>query len=80
MEPAQTILTKLGGPTKVSKYLGIHRTRASNWQRPRAKGGTDGVIPQRYHRQLLDYAASVKVELSADDFLPARTQPQESAA
>lgn len=80
MEPAQTILAKLGGPTAVSKVLGIHRTRASNWQRPRIKGGTDGVVPQRYHRQLLDHATSIGVELSPADFLPARAPAEESAA
>jgi len=77
MNPAQAIISKLGGPNVVSSVVGIHRTRVSNWQRPRAKGGTDGLIPQGYHLKLIDYAASQGIVLTADDFLPVR---QESAA
>jgi hypothetical protein len=54
--------------------LGIHRTRASNWQRPRAKGGSNGLIPQGYHLQLIDFAAANGITLTAEDFLPVREQ------
>ena len=74
MNPAQTIITKLGGPGVVSAVVGIHRTRVSNWQRPRAKGGTDGLIPQGYHLRLIDYAAVQGLTLTANDFMPVRSQ------
>ncbi len=75
MEPAQTIIAKLGGPGTVSEVVGIHRTRVSNWQRPRAKGGTNGLIPQDYHLRLIDFAAEKGVVLTGNDFLPLRSQP-----
>lgn len=70
MEPAQTVIQKFGGPSALAEFLGIHRTRVSNWRRPRESGGTGGTIPQRYHRQLLDYAREHAIELRAEDFIP----------
>lgn len=75
MEPAQTVIERLGGATKVAGIVGIHRTRVSNWRRPKEKGGTDGAIPQRHHRALLDYALSNSIELKAEDFLAASEAP-----
>lgn len=81
MEPAQTIITKLGGPGVVAGVVKIHRTRISNWKRSRESGGTDGLIPQRYHRTLLDYASENSIELSAEDFLAPRiSSPEREAA
>ena len=31
MEPAATIIKRLGGPTAVAQIAGVHRTRVSNW-------------------------------------------------
>jgi len=72
MNPAQNIIQKLGGPTVVASAVGIHRTRVSNWQRPRAKGGTGGLIPQGHHLRLIEFAASKGVTLTGNDFLPSR--------
>lgn len=70
MEPAQTIIRKLGGPTLVAKALGLHRTRVSNWRRPKRAGGTDGVIPQKHITRLLVIAAERGIALSPADFFP----------
>lgn len=75
MEPASTIIDRLGGVTKVAQVVGVHRTRVSNWKRARQSGGTDGRIPQGYHVLLLQYARDHGVPLSADDFLPAASSP-----
>ncbi|WP_082637649.1 hypothetical protein [Bradyrhizobium retamae] len=72
LEPAETIISRLGGPAVVASLVAVHRTRVSNWKRPKQKGGTGGLIPQQYHRRLLDHAAQNSIELSAEDFLPAR--------
>jgi hypothetical protein len=71
LEPAQTIIQRFGGPSALATILGVHRTRVSNWQRERAKGGTGGLIPQRYHPRLLNHARVHSIELQATDFLPA---------
>lgn len=70
MEPAQTIIGRFGGPSALAELLGIHRTRVSNWQRPRDAGGTGGIVPQRYHPVLLDHARANGIDLKAEDFLP----------
>lgn len=70
MEPAQTIVKALGGPNIVAKIAGVHRTRVSNWMRPKAAGGTGGVIPFKHVPVLLAAAKASAVDLSADDFLP----------
>jgi len=71
MEPANRIIEALGGPTKVALIAGVHRTRVSNWKRPREVGGTGGRIPQSHIPVLLLAARERGVRLSADDFLPA---------
>lgn len=74
MEPASTIIQKLGGPTAVAKIVGVHRTRVSNWKRPRAKGGTDGMVPGWHVGKLLEHAATHGVDLSAQDFIQPRME------
>lgn len=70
MEPARTIITKLGGVAAVSRLARVHRTRVSNWMRPKERGGTGGIIPQRHIRCLLDAAQRSGVALTAEDFFP----------
>lgn len=71
MEPAQTIVRKLGGPNAVADITGVHRTRVSNWMRPKEAGGTGGTIPFKHVPALIAAAKDAGVELQADDFLPA---------
>ena len=70
MEPASTIISRLGGPTAVARKLGLHRVTVSKWKRPRADGGTDGSIPQRHHRAILNAAKEANAPISADDLIP----------
>ncbi|MGP3699214.1 hypothetical protein [Rhodobacter sp. NSM] len=71
MEPARTIITKLGGPSKVAEIVGIHRTRVYSWMRPRIKGGTGGLIPMWHVPALMAAAAEAGVHIAAADFVPA---------
>lgn len=76
MEPAHTIITKLGGPSVVAERIGIHRTRVSKWQAARDSGGTGGMIPVKHIPALVRLAQEVGVQLSADDFLPFVKTPE----
>ncbi len=71
MEPATTIIRQLGGPNKVAEIVGVHRTRVSNWKRPKEDGGTGGMIPFKHVPALIAAGRDVGINLSADDFLPA---------
>jgi hypothetical protein len=70
MEPAASIIRKLGGEKFVATVLGTAFTAPYRWQHPREKGGTGGLIPQRHHVALLAHARQRQVRLSAEDFLP----------
>lgn len=72
MNPAAEIVEKLGGPKVVARVTGRASTAPYRWQYEKDKGGTGGLIPQKYHRALLDYARDNKIALSAEEFLPTR--------
>jgi hypothetical protein len=72
MEPAQTIISKLGGDTVVAGIAGVHRTRVANWKRPKQSGGTGGVIPFKHVPALIAAAEEKGLKLDANDFLPER--------
>lgn len=69
MEPATTIIRKLGGEAKVSEITGTSATAPYRWQYAKTKGGTGGSIPQRHHRVLMDFARKNSIALSAEEFL-----------
>jgi hypothetical protein len=69
MEPAQSIISKLGGPSTVARVTGVHRTRAYKWQMPKEKGGTGGRIPQSHIPTILAYAREQGIELTAEECL-----------
>jgi hypothetical protein len=69
MEPASTIIKKLGGAKVVADITGRAITAPYRWQYPLQKGGTGGLIPQKHHRLLLDYARRNGIALRATDFV-----------
>jgi hypothetical protein len=76
MEPASTIITKLGGPARLARELNLHRVTVAKWKRPREAGGTGGLIPNRHTRAILNLARDSGVEITAECFLP----PEDEAA
>ncbi len=79
MEPAFTILMKLGGAKKVASYLGIAISVPYRWTYERKRGGTDGYIPARQQPKLLEMSREIGAGLTAADFFvsnrtDARTQ------
>lgn len=79
MEPASSIIKKLGGEAVVSQALGTAFTAPYRWQYSKDKGGTDGLIPQKHHPALLALAREQEVELAAEDFLPVDKEARASA-
>jgi DNA-binding transcriptional regulator YdaS (Cro superfamily) len=70
MEPASTIIKRLGGDSAVASAIGIHRTRVSNWKRPREKGGSGGHIPAKHIPALIEIGRELGEALSHADFFP----------
>jgi hypothetical protein len=69
MDPATTIIRKLGGEAKVAAIVGTALSAPYRWQHEKSRGGTGGLIPQAHHRRLLDYAHAHGIALAAEEFL-----------
>lgn len=67
MEPAATVIEKLGGPDAVSAATGTSYTAPYRWMAPVDKGGTGGRIPQKHWAALIALAGQKGVPLTADD-------------
>jgi hypothetical protein len=80
MEPATTVIQKLGGEATVAEITMTSLSAPYRWQYAREHGGTGGRIPQRHHRLLLAYARKHGISLSADEFLPPDDGASEDAA
>ena len=86
LEPASTVLAKIGGVEVASKVTGKHVSRVYRWTYPREKGGTGGVIPHDDATKLLKHASENNLELTAADFFmvdqgpPSTAQPAPAAA
>lgn len=81
MEPASSIVSKFGGPSKLATILNVHRTRVSNWTRPKEAGGSGGRIPQAHHRTILSIARERELDIAAEDLLPREKEaPAETGA
>jgi hypothetical protein len=75
MEPATTIIRKLGGEARVAAIAGTALSAPYRWQHAKSKGGTGGLIPQAHHRRLLDHAETHGIALTAEEFLLPRASP-----
>lgn len=67
----------------MAEIVGVHRTRVSNWMRPREKGGTGGVVPHWHVPKLLEFAKAKGKPVTAANFapvVPANTDATGSAA
>lgn len=69
MEPASSIIRKLGGEAVVAAITGTAYTAPYRWQYAIEKKGTGGRIPQKHHPALLDYARKEGIKLSAEEFI-----------
>lgn len=69
LEPAKSIIERLGGVDVVAGVTGKHRTRVFRWMYSTERGGTGGLVPQREHAKLLEYATHKKIALSPVDFV-----------
>ena len=83
MEPASSIIARLGGEKVVSEITGKAYTAPYRWQHAVEKGGTGGLIPQKHHRVLLNYAEANGIDLIPADFVAGvtpRPMPEPAAA
>ncbi len=72
LDPAKTVIAKLGGVEAVCSITGKHLSRVYRWMHPKEKGGTGGLIPTSEAPKLLEHAKVNNIKISADDFFPKR--------
>lgn len=63
LDPAFTVIERLGGKSAVADALKLDKSTLSRWCQPRPHG-TGGMIPQRYWRDLTGLARCKGLELA----------------
>jgi hypothetical protein len=66
LEPAYTVIERLGGKSSVAEHLRLDKSTLSRWCQPKPVG-TGGVIPQRYWQQLLEMARDKDVVITLEE-------------
>jgi hypothetical protein len=66
LEPAYTVIEKLGGKSAVAQALGLDKSTLSRWCQPSPQG-TGGLIPQRYWPQLMQMARLQRVRIGVKE-------------
>lgn len=66
LEPAYSVVERLGGKSNVAEALELDRSTISRWCQPRPQG-TGGQIPQRYWAQLMTMARQQGVTISLEE-------------
>lgn len=80
MEPASSIIKKLGGEAVVAKVTGMAYTAPYRWQHPREKRGTGGAIPAKHIPALMAYAREQGIGLDLSEFFARPSPSSEGAA
>lgn len=66
LEPAYTVIERLGGKSAVAEQLSLDKSTLSRWCQPRPDG-TGGVIPFRHWGQLLAMARAKGVDITLEE-------------
>lgn len=78
LDPARSVIQRLGGVALVATITGKSRSRVFRWMYPPSRGGTGGFIPNKDVPRLLAYAQEHGIALSRVDFVPS-SPPAEAA-
>ena len=66
LEPAYSLIEKLGGKAAVAEALGLDKSALSRWCMPRP-GGTGGMVPIRHWSALMRLAKQHNVQLALEE-------------
>lgn len=67
---AARVIAKFGGAIKLAKLLGVEESTVFRWDYPRSKGGTDGIIPGKSLRRVLQLAQQQSISITPADLYP----------
>ncbi len=74
---AEKIIAKFGNARRLAELIGVHPVNVYRWTYPRARGGTDGLIPTSSLAKILMAARTDGILLTIDDFSPERLRIKE---
>lgn len=74
LEPAKSVIKKLGGPERVAGITKANVSRVYRWMYPRERGGTGGMIPYSQAQKLIQFAGSEGIDLAPADFFASEGQ------
>lgn len=67
LDPARTVVAKLGGVRATARILGVNPSAVSRWLVSRQEKGTGGAVPLKHWQALLDYAKQERIKLSVTE-------------
>jgi hypothetical protein len=73
ISPARVVIRAFDNASRLADLLGLDRSTVGRWDAPEIKGGTDGDVPGKYHRRILELARERKIKLTADEIIFGRT-------
>jgi hypothetical protein len=71
LNPAKSVIDKVGGYAAAARITGKHVTGIYRWTYPTSRGGTGGLVPPADAIKLLDHARAAGIALEPGDFLQA---------
>jgi hypothetical protein len=69
LDPAKSVIDKIGGVEKAAAVTGKHISRIYRWMYSTTRGGTGGFVPHTDAVKLLDHAKKHDLPLAAEDFI-----------
>lgn len=84
LEPAATVVRKMGGVPMVARVLGLTHSAVYRWMWPQRPGpgesrGTGGLIPVRRQQEILEWSRRNGNHIKADDFFVPRSKKSRAA-
>lgn len=67
LEPARSIVTRLGGVRATARILGVNPSAVSRWMVSHKEKGTGGAIPLKHWQSILNHAKKENIRLSVTD-------------
>jgi hypothetical protein len=71
--PGRVVIDELGLMPTVDglrkEFPSLSKSTVWRWAQPRDDGGTDGIVPSRYHRPLMRLAQQMGRKLTAEDLV-----------
>ncbi len=79
-DSASILVRRCGGYQRLAEWCEVALHTVYRWTYPRARGGTDGLIPHRYHEVILKEAAAAEIAVTQAELLGVVAAPSDGAA